>query len=194
MIKLGNFNVVLDACVLYDSYLRDFLLRLAEQELYQPFWSTVICGEVKRNLLKRNIAEGKVNRLISFMNEAFPESMIDNYSKLPLLNGININDKDIHVVSAALISNSQVIVTCNLKDFPNEILNDYSIEAQSPDIFLRNLLHLSHSKVIYAFKEMQKSFHKPAISIQELINIFKVRVPLFADTIKPYLDEKIIKF
>ena len=194
MIKLGNFNVVLDACVLYDSYLRDFLLRLAEQELYQPFWSTVICGEVKRNLLKRNIAEGKVNRLISFMNEAFPESMIDNYSKLPLLNGININDKDIHVVSAALISNSQVIVTCNLKDFPNEILNNYSIEAQSPDIFLRNLLHLSHSKVIYAFKEMQKSFHKPAISIQELINIFKVRVPLFADSIKPYLDEKIIKF
>lgn len=194
MIKLGNFNVVLDACVLYDSYLRDFLLRLAEQELYQPFWSSIICDEVKRNLLKRNIIEGKVNRLISFMNEAFPESMIDNYSTLPSLTNIEINDKDVHVVSAALSSNSQVIVTCNLKDFPNEILNKYSIEAQSPDIFLRNLFHLSHSKVINAFKEMHKTFHNPPVSIEELISIFKTRVPTFTASIKPFLDESIIKF
>lgn len=54
MISLGNFNVVLDACVLYDSHLRDLLLRLAEKELYQPVWSTIICDELKRNLVKKN--------------------------------------------------------------------------------------------------------------------------------------------
>lgn len=52
MIKLGNFTVVIDTCVLYDSLLRDILLRLAEKELYQPIWSNVICDELKRNCRK----------------------------------------------------------------------------------------------------------------------------------------------
>ena len=194
MIKLGNFNVVLDACVLYDSYLRDFLLRLAEQELYQPFWSSIICEEVKRNLLKRpNIMEGKINRIISLINEVFPEAMIDSYSKLPKVDEIQINDKDKHVIAAAIKSNAQVIVTNNLKDFPNNILNEYAIDAQSPDTFLVNLFHLSKGKVINSFKDMQKEYTEPPVSTEELCNIFGNRTPNFIKNIKPYMENRIIK-
>lgn len=54
MIRLGNFNVVLDSCILFDSLIRDILLSLAEQELYQP------CEELKRNIIKKpDIKEDK---------------------------------------------------------------------------------------------------------------------------------------
>lgn len=192
MIRLGNFNVVIDSCVLYDSLLRDLLLRLAEKELYQPIWSNVICEEVKRNLNKR-ISDEKATKIINTINGAFPEAVIDNYSKLIKIDEPNINEKDRHVLSVAVCSNAQVIVTCNLKDFPNEVLKEYSIEAQHPDIFLANLFHLSFKKVFESYTEMEVSLKNPPILRAELLNRLNARVPSFTELIKPHLADNIIR-
>jgi hypothetical protein len=45
------FAAVLDASVLYPLPLRDTLLRVAEIELYDPYWSQRILDEVARNLI-----------------------------------------------------------------------------------------------------------------------------------------------
>ena len=74
MIRLGHFNVVLDACVLYDSIMRDFLLCLAEKELYRPIWSKEICQEVEKNLVQR-IDYSKAQKIVNAINQAFPEAM-----------------------------------------------------------------------------------------------------------------------
>lgn len=192
MIRLGNFNVVLDACVLYDSHLRDLLLRLAEKELYQPVWSTIICDELKRNLIKK-ISEEKASSLVRIINSAFPEAVIDNFSKLPIVDEIGINVKDRHVLSAALLGNAQVIVTSNLKDFPNEILTKYNVVAQSPDEFLINLFYLSFNKVFDSYVEMEKSLKNPPIKREELLKRFSVRTPQFVELLKPHLSDKIIR-
>lgn len=192
MIRLGNFNVVLDACVLYDSHLRDLFLRLAEKELYQPIWSSVICDEIKRNLEKR-ITSDKANYLILTMNSAFPEAVIDDFSELPKIEEERINEKDRHVLSAAISSNAQVIVTNNLKDFPNDVLLKYNIEAQSPDEFFVNLFYLSFNKVFDAYTEMEKALKNPPISREELLKRFAVRTPRFIELLQPYLAENIIR-
>lgn len=44
------FAVVLDACVLYPSTLRDVLIRLGLTGLYQPKWTSIIQNEWQRNL------------------------------------------------------------------------------------------------------------------------------------------------
>lgn len=192
MIRLGNFNVVIDACILYDSHLRDLLLRLAEKELYQPIWSSIICDEIKRNL-KERISEDKVNYLITIMNSSFPEAIIDNFSKLPKIEEERINEKDKHVLAAAISSNAQVIVTNNLKDFPNDVLHEYNIEAQSPDEFLVNLFYLSFNKVFDAYIEMEKSLKNPPISRDELLKRFAVRTPRFIELLQPHLADNIIR-
>ena len=192
MIRLGNFTVVLDACVLYDSLLRDILLRLAEKELYQPIWSNIICNEVRRNLSKK-VSTEKVDKLITIMNKAFPEAVIDDYSILPSINESQINEKDRHVLATAISSNAQVIVTSNLKDFPNEVLSEYNIEAQSPDEFLVNLFYLSFDKVYNSFIEMNKSLNNPPITREELIKMFEVRVPNFIENLIPHLVNNVIR-
>lgn len=49
---MNKIIAVLDACVLYPAPLRDFLLHLATQKLYQPKWSDIIHDEWTRSLLK----------------------------------------------------------------------------------------------------------------------------------------------
>ena len=192
MIKLGNFTVVLDACVIYDSLLRDILLRLAEKELYQPIWSSVICEEVERNLLKK-IAPEKASKLIKTINEVFPEAVIDSYSTLPEIKENDINQKDIHVLASAILAKAQVIVTNNLKDFPNEVLNKYNIEAQSPDIFLTNLFYLSFKGVLNSYEEMEHNLKTPHLSREELLKRLEMRVPQFTSLLRPHLAENIIR-
>ena len=46
------FAVVLDACVLYQLPLRDTLLRVAQQHLYEVRWSQRILDEVARSLVE----------------------------------------------------------------------------------------------------------------------------------------------
>ncbi|OGI30565.1 MAG: hypothetical protein A2287_10115 [Candidatus Melainabacteria bacterium RIFOXYA12_FULL_32_12] len=82
-------------------------------------------------------------RLIEIMNQAFPEALIDNYMNLNVETSSEINDKDRHVLSAAIVGNAEIIVTDNIKDFPNDILEKYSLEAQTSDMFLQSLLELS---------------------------------------------------
>ncbi len=44
--------------------------------------------------------------------------------------------KDRHVLAAAVMSQSQIIVTDNLRDFPGEALAPFNLESYSADQFL----------------------------------------------------------
>lgn len=45
------YPVVLDACVIYPSLLRDVLIHLGLKGLYQPKWTAIIQDEWQRNLI-----------------------------------------------------------------------------------------------------------------------------------------------
>lgn len=192
MIRLGHFNVVLDACVLYDSVMRDFLLCIAEKELYRPIWSKEICQEVEKNLVQR-IDYSKVQKIVNALNQAFPEAMDLNNSANIDFKDTNIHPKDRHVVSTAICSDSQVILTYNVKDFPQEDLIQFSIEAQTPDEFLVNILNLSYKKVLKIFEEMESKYTNPMIPREVLLQRMKARAPKFTSMIIPYLDGSITR-
>lgn len=61
MIYSSRFTVVLDANVLYPAPLRDFLLHLADVELYKPKWTKEIQEEWIRNLLLKRIDLKRAN-------------------------------------------------------------------------------------------------------------------------------------
>lgn len=50
---MPKIRVLLDACVLLPYELADFLLRLADADLYEPLWSEEILTEVDRNLVQK---------------------------------------------------------------------------------------------------------------------------------------------
>lgn len=116
--------VIYDACVLFPAPLRDLLLRLAERGLVRARWSGEILNECFRNILAKrpDLSMKALSRTRALMNTAFPDALITDYEKLA--HGVNLPDpNDRHVVAAAMKADARVIVTFNLRDFPDRALS-----------------------------------------------------------------------
>jgi predicted nucleic acid-binding protein len=160
------YAVVLDACVLYPSILRDVLLRLGLTGLYQPKWTATIQDEWKRNLRtnRPDIAEDQLARTQTLMNKALPDAMVSGFE--PLISGITLPDSnDCHVVAAAIRCKAEVIVTMNLKDFPRNLMAEFEIEALHPDEFIMDLFDLNQALVLKAVNAQRASFRQPAMGV-----------------------------
>jgi len=130
---------VLDTCVLFPAALRDTLLRAAEHRLYIGRWSEAILEELVRNLVAHGgVAPARAETLRTTIRGAFPNALVAGYEhRIPELTN---HPGDRHVLAAAVHVGAQVIVTSNLRDFPQRALAPYGIMAQSPDDFLCTLL------------------------------------------------------
>ncbi|CAG9409449.1 PIN domain-containing protein [Providencia alcalifaciens] len=162
------FPVVLDACVLYPSLLRDLLMHLAITGLYQAKWTDTIQDEWQRNLLSNrpDLAQKQLIRTASLMNNALPDARVSQYE--PLIEGIELPDlNDRHVVAAAIKCHAKIIVTLNLKDFPKESMDQLEIEALHPDEFISDLFDLNHALALSAVRRQRLSLTKPEININE---------------------------
>ena len=170
------FAVVLDSCVLYPMYLRDTLLCAAEAGLYQPYWTEEILEGAFGNLIKdERITPQKADSLYKLVNKAFPEAMIPVTPKLiPCMDN---HEGDRHVLAAALIAKAQVIVSDNLKHFPESSLNQFRVEAQSADTFLTFLWDLSPETMVDVLRTQVKGKKKPKLTILDLLDRLKEQTP-----------------
>jgi hypothetical protein len=167
---VSSFTVLFDACVLYPAPLRDLLMQLAESELFHPKWTDEIHDEWIRNLLanRPDLWLRQLERTRDLMNAHVPDCLVTGYEELiPVL---TLPDpKDRHVLAAAIKPLSKVIVTFNLKHFPEEVLTTYGIEAQHPDEFVNNLLRLDALAVFAAVKRQRQSLKNPPKTVEEYL-------------------------
>lgn len=57
-------------------------------------------------------------------------------------------------MAAAIKTNANLIVTNNIKDFPEEYLQSFSIHVKTVDDFLTDIIDLNQEQALAAFKEM----------------------------------------
>jgi len=176
----ARFKVVLDANVLYPFSLRDTLLRAASEGLFQLYWSDQILEEARRSLVNSGrMTDERATRLRAVMGEAFPEAMVTGHE--PLIAAMKNDEKDKHVVAAAVKAGAQVIVTNNLKHF-RELPE--GIEAQSPDNFLCNVFDLDPDGMVEILREQAAALKKPKRSFEELLDGLSKFVPEFVAALR----------
>jgi predicted nucleic acid-binding protein len=181
---VSSLGVVLDACVLIPASIRDTLLRAAEKEMYRLHWSDLILEEVERNLVKQRMTtEEDAKDLIDAMQRFFPESKVHGFESL--IPSMTNNEKDRHVLAVAVMSSSQVIVTSNIRDFPEASLSPFDIEAQTPDQFLMHLLHLNPQGMVELLTQQARDLGNPPMSLQELLEELAFHAPDFIDLVSP---------
>lgn len=176
------FRVLLDACVLLPYQLCDLLLRLAEEEMYEPLWSEEILREVERNLSTtfRKSPEQAARR-VSHMRTAFPSAVVQNYDALtPAMTN---HRKDRHVLAAAVRGGAALIVTANLKDFPTNALEKYDIEAIHPDDFLQDKFALDPDRTIRCIAQQRHDYTRPMLTFDSFYRALHTTVPVFADQV-----------
>ncbi|HEK2897098.1 PIN domain-containing protein [Proteus terrae] len=182
------YPVILDACVLYPSLLRDLLIRLGIAGLYQPQWTATIHNEWQRNLLKNrpDLTSKQIEHIATLMDKAIPSAMINGYEEL--IDGLVLPDlNDRHVLAAAIRCNAETIVTFNLKDFPKEKLIKFNIEALHPDEFISDLLDLNHALVLSVIYNQRKNMKKPAMSIQQYFeSLLRQSLPMTVKSLEKY--------
>lgn len=170
----SSFTAVYDACVLYPAPLRDFLMWLALSGRFRARWTKEIHCEWKRNLLKNrtDLTMEQLDRTSDLMDRAIPEACVIDYEDL--VTGLTLPDRDDrHVLAAAIRCGAGVIVTFNLKDFPDVLLAPFGIEAQHPDEFVENLFHLDPSAVVAAAQRQRQQLKNPVMDIESFLNLLQ---------------------
>jgi uncharacterized protein YeeX (DUF496 family) len=185
-----SFGVVLDACVLIPMTLRDVLLRAADAGLYRPRWTDTILDEVKRNLLDAGVpSEEKAQKLVDTIAHYFPEAMItEDYEAI--IHAMNNDPKDRHVLAAAVVSGSRLIITENLRDFPEAALEPFGVQAQAPDAFLIYLLDLAPAPMVEIIKEIAADRRNPPSTAHQVLDALAKRTPNFAQLVGARLSSQ----
>ncbi|MGJ4845281.1 PIN domain-containing protein [Leifsonia sp. Le1] len=128
------FRVFVDANVLVRGRWRDIVLTLASTGLYDVLWSPLVLEEVGRHLPETMSAADR-EHLFETMDGAFPEASISWPGAVDLDIRLQVNEKDRHVVAAALWGHADVLLTEDavLRD---EVLASGLLDAQALPVFL----------------------------------------------------------
>ncbi|HEY6760979.1 MAG TPA: PIN domain-containing protein [Baekduia sp.] len=169
------YKVVLDANVLFPLSLRDLLLRLAEQELFEPVWSERILDEMTRNLVKTGKGSPEqADALRRVMQTAFPEAAEPPAAIAALVPAMTNDPGDRHVLACAVASKAEGILTSNLKHFPSQSVDPFGIDVRHPDEFLCALRDMFGDIVIYEVRELAAALRKPPRSVEYILDSFQL--------------------
>ncbi len=181
---------VYDANILYPAPLRDLLIRLAQAGLVHAHWTEQIHDEWVRNVLKDNpqLLPERLARTRTLMNEAVRDCLVTGYEDL--IASLTLPDPDDrHVLAAAIRAGAEVIVTCNLTDFPAAALARFDIEARHPDDFLVDLLDLAPGAVCTAVKRQREGLRNPPKTAPELLAALEGNgLPQTVARLRPFID------
>lgn len=168
---MPNFVALFDACVLYPAQLRDVLIRIARSDLFKARWTDQIHDEWITSLLRKrpDIAPERLARTRALMNQSVPDCLVTDYA--PHIEQLCLPDPgDRHVLAAAIHCNAGVIVTINVRDFPDDVVGQYGISVQHPDEFLSHLFDLKPAVVCSAVREMREQLQQPPKTVDALLD------------------------
>jgi predicted nucleic acid-binding protein len=132
-------KVMLDACVLYPTVMREVLLGVAAAGLFQPLWSDRILEEWARATIKLGAAaEAQARGEVALLRAAWPKAVVSYAPSLEARLWLP-DPADTHVLAAAISGHADLIVTLNAKDFPQNILREEGLDRVDPDLFLLGL-------------------------------------------------------
>ena len=167
----SHFTVIYDACVLYPAPLRDLLMHLALSDFFRARWSNMIHDEWIRNVQanRPDLSRDRLERTRLQMNHSVRDCVVSDFEYM--ISSISLPDpNDRHVVAAAIHCGASLIVTFNLKDFPDSALKTYNLAAQHPDDFIVDLLDLHPAGVLEAAASHRRSLKSPPKTADEYLD------------------------
>jgi hypothetical protein len=161
--------------------MRDFLLSLAAESAYLPCWNRVILAELEYLERKRHAAHGlepddasrAANLLIGRMGQVFPGALVDGWEHLEGSFGLP-DPADEHVAATATVARASVIVTSNLRDFPDLAL-PAAVRVESPAAFAARLARRDPASAAAALTAMSSRLRRPPMTPTEVLDYLETR-------------------
>ena len=177
-------RVLLDACVLYPTVLREILLGCAGEGLYVPLWSARILEEWARAARRLGPEGEAVARAeVASARARFPAAEvagIEGHERRLWLP----DPDDVHVLAAAVAGSADAILTWNAADFPRGVLAEEGLLRLDPDQFLAGLAEagpVAVGRVAAASAAEATRLSGEEWTVRRLLR--KARLPLLARTL-----------
>ena len=158
--------------VLYSAPIRDLLLQLAVADIYRARWTSDIHDEWIRAVLKSNsrATPDKLQRTRNLMDQATRDCLVTGYQSLiPSLDLPDPNDR--HVLAAAIAGSCDLVVTRNLKHFPQRVLAQFQIQPIHPDDFLADHLSLNPDLFCSTVRTVRRRLKHPPLAIDDYLAV-----------------------
>ena len=145
-------RVLIDACVLYPTVMREVVLGVAATGAFEPLWSARILEEWRRAAERLGpgqgvVAAGEIAALRARWSRAevpVPEGAED---------ALHLPDPDDrHVLAAAVAGGADALMTLNLADFPTRTLAAHGIVRRDPDGMLAEMAGPEVAAVVEAVR------------------------------------------
>lgn len=91
------------------------------------------------------------------MVRAYPDALVDGFHGL--IPAMTNDDKDRHVLAAAVKCGAHAIVSDNKRHFPAESLSPYTLECMTADEFLVHQYHLNPDSFINVLTEQAQTIN-----------------------------------
>ncbi|MFG6516557.1 RSP_2648 family PIN domain-containing protein [Sulfitobacter sp. 1A13496] len=132
-------RVLIDACVLYPTVMREMVLGVAAGGAFEPIWSARILEEWARAAVKLGPAgEAQARAEIALLRGKWPGAEREASPGLQARLWLP-DENDIHVLAVAVASSADMILTLNAKDFPRQILAEEGLSRADPDSYLHGI-------------------------------------------------------
>ncbi len=140
-------KVLIDACVLFPTVLRELTLGAAEALAFQPLWSPRILDEWHRAGLRHSPRDGEIAAVeIAMAKARFPNALVEASEATEARLSLPDPD-DNHVFAAAIDGGADELLTLNIRDFPTNALAAEGVIRRHPDEFLLEIWHDDHARM-----------------------------------------------
>jgi hypothetical protein len=163
---------VYDACVLYPFQLRNLLVQCAADRLVDARWSDEIHDEWIRNLLANEprLERARLEATRDLMDRVLPQARVTGYAaRIPAITLPDAGDR--HVVAAAAESGASVIVTWNVRDFPEAELRRHGLRKLTPDAFLTELHDAMPDAVAASVENARRNLNISLVSKPDYLEV-----------------------
>ena len=143
---------------------------------------------MKKSQVYASKAQAGAKYLLGIMADTFPEGMVERDCYVHMVSAMPNDEKDRHVLVAAMACRTDVLVTANLKDFRVPAEFCYT-DIQHPDDFLRYQLELAPQEFFYALKNLASNRHKPMNSVLGILHSPQKTVPQFVSQAQTMLPD-----
>ena len=188
MTEPTSLLAVPDTDVLYSAAKRDILLQSSRLGLVELKWTDDIRRELMNALSRNrpNIQPARLERIWTEMNRHFPNALVAGYEHLiPALRLPDPDDK--HILAAAIQADCDLIVTQNLRDYPDAVLAQYGIVALSLDSLMMRRLVEKPEVVCQAVRLVRRRLRRPPYSPDEYLrNLEKHGLAVTAEELRQY--------
>lgn len=134
-------RILLDACIIFPTVLREVLMETAAKGGFTPLWSDKILAEWRHTAARFGDDAAQISGVeITMLNLKWPKANVEIDEDM--INALSLPDEnDRHVLAAAIAGYADVLMTKNLKDFPTRTLGHYDVLRREPDEFLLEMAH-----------------------------------------------------